>query len=340
MSDVEEPLVDTTAPIPLHSKRTQRMQRKKAKKHGTFEEPKVLLELPNEILVDILGYLRPSDVFNALRVNRALKSLILHNENAIVKDITSTRYSVLIRCFPLPKPLDEVNRDDHPALLNERRQELLNIHKKPYQHIRHPDPQAICTCLTCIFAWNNLCLLVDFAHWQGNLDRGDPLPIIPRGRNPEWNYQLVAANGVVVEKAMQSQLWYAHILEQHLNSITRAITRLSTARRKKPPYQMSSQDVVSETDSFLQRSGPPSYDMPWHRDNYYMLEAYLPNRRWDKEEQRWFYYPDTQHDRDLEWVRRTATRLQEQEKEKPRLGGATRTGNQYQDIEYIASEKY
>lgn len=321
MSDIEEPLIDTTVSLPLHSKRVLRLQRRrqrKIEKHATSGEPKGLLDLPSEILVDILGYLRPSDVLR-LRdscVCRAFQSLISRNEKVIVKDIVSKRYSVLTRCFPLPVPFEKVDSAVHPILLSERRQELLNIHKKPYQHIRPPDPQAICTCLTCMLAWNNLCLLVDFAHWQKNLDRGEPIPIIPRGRNPEWNQNLVMSNSRTVEKAMRSPLWYVRILEQHLDSTTRAIKRLSTARKKKPPYQMSTEDAQSETDWFLQRSGPPSYEFPFHRDNYYMLESYLPNRRWDKEEERWLYYPESQHERDLEWVKRQAARQREEDEKK------------------------
>ena len=317
MSDWEEPLIDTTAPILLHSKRTRRLQKRlqrRTEKHAVSDEPRTLLDLPSEILVDIFGYLRPSDVFTALRTSRTLESLITRNEKAIVKDIIATRYSVLTRCFPLPVPFEKVDSAAQPALLSERRQELMSIHKKPYQHIRPPDPKAICTCLTCMLAWNNLCLLIDFARWQDNLDRGEPIPIIPRGRNPEWNQKIVMESSQVVEKAMQSRRWYARILEQHLASTTRAIKRLSTARRKNPPFQMSTEDASSETDWFTERSGPPSYEFPFHRDNYYMLEAYLPNRRWEKEGQRWLYYPESQHEWDMEWIMRQAVLHEEQER--------------------------
>ena len=318
MSDSEGTLVDTTVPIPLRSRRTIRIEkkvRKKAKKHVASDEPKALLDLPSEILVEILGYLQPSDVFKTLRVNRALHSLIICNERAIVRNLIGRRYSVLARCFPLPLPFEKVDIDARAALLNEKRQELLNIHRKPYQHIKSPEPLVICTCLTCVLAWNNLCLLVDFAHWQNNLDQGEPIPMIPRGRNPPWNQSLVTANGIVVEKAMERHLWYARILEQHLDSTTRAIKRLSIARKKEPPFQTSIKDVELETDAFTQRHGPPSYEFPYHRDNYYMLESYLPNRRWDKEKQTWLYYPDSQHERDLEWVKRQTIRQEELKRE-------------------------
>jgi hypothetical protein len=45
-------------------------------------------------------------------------------------------------------------------------------------------------------------------------------------------------------------------------------------------------------------------DMPFHRDNYYMLEAYLPNRSWFADDKRWGYMPAEQHQRDLEQLRK------------------------------------
>ena len=67
---------------------------------------------------------------------------------------------------------------------------------------------------------------------------------------------------------------------------------------------MTAEDENSGTDAFLERSGPPTLDFPYHRDNYYMLEAYLPNRSWNGEEKRWMYIPSNQHDKDLEFVAR------------------------------------
>ena len=38
-------------------------------------------------------------------------------------------------------------------------------------------------------------------------------------------------------------------------------------------------------------------------DNYYNLNAYIPNRKWSKEQQKWIYYAAGLHDRDLAWVK-------------------------------------
>lgn len=74
-------------------------------------------------------------------------------------------------------------------------------------------------------------------------------------------------------------------------------------------YRLSDEDIALETDAFLERSGPPSFEFPFTRDNYYMLLSYLPNRRWDSsEEGRWLYY-GALHDNDLAW----ATRMYERE---------------------------
>ena len=73
---------------------------------------------------------------------------------------------------------------------------------------------------------------------------------------------------------------------------------------------MEPEDAAAETDLFLERSGPPSLDFPYHRDNYYMLEAYLPNRGWDAEVGEWRYMSALQHDRDVEFVKAWMKRVQ------------------------------
>ena len=52
-------------------------------------------------------------------------------------------------------------------------------------------------------------------------------------------------------------------------------------------------------------------DFPFHRDSYYMLEAYLPNRGWNSEGNGWIYMPATQHERDVEFVKAWAKRRKE-----------------------------
>jgi hypothetical protein len=166
----EEPLIDTTVAIPIHSKRTERKQKKrqeKALKHHT-----TLLDIPSELLIAILSHLRPSDVFTISRVSKTLRHFVLQNETQVAHSIIQSRYRALAKCFQLPILLNAVDESAHPALQSEERQELLNIHKKPYQHIRAPDPTLVCTCLTCMLAWNYLCAVVDFAKWQDNLDQG------------------------------------------------------------------------------------------------------------------------------------------------------------------------
>ncbi len=307
----EEPLVDTTVPIPLRSKRTERRQKKLNLKHSASKQHATIWDLPSELFLDIFTRLRPSDIFKLARVNQAIRNFILEQETAIASEIIRRRYPVLTKCFPLPILLNTVDMEAHSALLDERRQAAhLTIHKKPYQHIKTPNIHEICTCLTCLLAWNNLCLVVDFAHWQKNLEHGEPIPVIARGRDPEWNQILISANGAIVEKALYSQLWYAVILSGHLRSTTVSIHRHSNNKgNKRRRFRMTAEDVAAETDHFLERSGPPTLEFPPYRDRYYMLEAYLPNRGWNSETGEWLYMPTSQHLRDVEfckaWVRRT-----------------------------------
>jgi hypothetical protein len=59
---------------------------------------------------------------------------------------------------------------------------------------------------------------------------------------------------------------------------------------------MTATDAKAETDQFLERSGPPTVDYPPHRESYYMLEAFCPNRGWDSDGGRWLYASPTSSD--------------------------------------------
>ncbi|KAK5075785.1 hypothetical protein LTR24_009876 [Lithohypha guttulata] len=312
--EAEEPLVDHTKALPVHSKKTERVQKRQHKKtqkaaHGATNL--TLMDLPSEILTEVLRWLAVADVFRIARTCHGMQGLLLLHEKAISKDIIARRYWNLYRCFPLPIAFNDVPPEFHAGLLSDKRQELLNIHRKSYhQHIRMVDPREVCTCMTCVFAWNNLCLIIDLHHWQENLANREPIPMIPRGTHPAWNQDLLDRNADIVRLAMKRPLYYAAILEKHLATITGTILRFSkwkkkgaTARPQPRLYHLTDKDVDSGTDAFLERKGPPSYDFPFHRDNYYSLEAYLPNRKFGADG-KWHYYalPPTQHERDLEWV--------------------------------------
>ena len=136
-----------------------------------------------------------------------------------------------------------------------------------------------------------------------------PLPIIPRGKTAEWNDELVARNARIASKAVEDSLWHARILEMHLDSTVRSIKRHSKNKgNKRTHVDMTAADAASGADTFLSKHGPPSLEFPYQRDEYYMLEAYLPNRWWKKTEQRWVYIIAGQHERDLDMVQRFASR--------------------------------
>jgi hypothetical protein len=300
----EEPLVDITEALHLRSKRTERRQKKRQEKEKASKPLlDLLFGLPYELLPNVFSFLRPSDIFSLLRVNQALRQYILNEQAGITRSILERRYAVLSKCFRRPVLLENVDEDAHPALLSPERQAMLNIHKRPYQHIQSPDPNTLCTCLTCMLSWNNLNLVVDFAHWQRLVEKREPITMIPRGRNPSWNRRLIASHASVVSKALTDSLWYARILECHLSTTIRAIRWHGNNKgNKRKRFRMTKEDAEAEADVFLSRSGPPTMDFPFHRDNYYMLEAYLPNRGWNAEAGEWWYMPANQHEKDVEMV--------------------------------------
>lgn len=180
-SSDEEPLVDTTAALALHSKKTVRLQKRQQKKQSArkvHSDVHSFLDLPYEVLLVVLSFLPPSDIFTLLRLNQSTRKFILENEASIAHTIKSRRYWVLQQCFPLPVSLENVPDSARPALLSKNWQDRLRIHKNPYQHIKHIDPLTVCTCMSCVLAWNNLNIILDLAHWQSNFEKREPLPII------------------------------------------------------------------------------------------------------------------------------------------------------------------
>ncbi|KAH6662425.1 hypothetical protein F5X68DRAFT_161781 [Plectosphaerella plurivora] len=287
------------------SKRTDRL-RKRQEKLATKKAAKRtqglgLFDLPGELLLNVLAFLRPSQLYTLLQTCHALRDFILQDESTLSREIIRRHYSVLARCLQPPVLLDTI--DDvavRKALQHPER--ISSNGYRMFQHVPTPNPEILCTCFTCISRWNALALTLDFAHWRRNLDAGEPIPLIPRGTNPAWNTDLLAAHEATLLRAVRSPLMYARVLEQHLASTTGAIRRHGENKgNRRRRFRLTAEDEATGTDAFLERSGPPTVDFPFHRDNYYMLEAYLPNRGWSSTEQRWMYLPDW-HARDLEWI--------------------------------------
>jgi hypothetical protein len=272
VSDDEEPLEDKTAALTLHNKRTERMQRKQVDRNKKRDAIVNLTKLPTELILESLKCLAPHDVFRFSFVNRRFYSLVQANASVIGDAILASRYTILAQCFPTPRLLDAIEPSLCPLLTDPKRQVQLGIHKRPYQHIQSPDALQLCTCLTCILTWNNLGLVLDFAHWQDNLDTGKPIPMITRGQSPEWNVELIAQNARIARRAIENSLWHARILEVHLDSTIRSIKRHAKNKgNKRTHVAMTDEDAASGTDSFLVKHGPPSLEFPYHRDEYYML---------------------------------------------------------------------
>jgi hypothetical protein len=141
--------------------------------------------------------------------------------------------------------------------------------------------------------------------------------MLGRGQRPSWNTFLTHNHASRVLKSLFHPLHRALHLQSHLSTTTRTILRSSTLRHKsRPPtllppsnrlYRLSSSDIALESDAFLSRSGPPNFEFPFTRDNYYMLLSYLPNRRWvsvkGEGEGGWIYY-GALHENDLGWAGR------------------------------------
>ncbi|KAI1129729.1 hypothetical protein F5Y10DRAFT_237495 [Nemania abortiva] len=298
-------LEDKTEALVLNSKRMERIRKKQTRKAMKVKgSPQGFLSsLPYELVMEIFTLLKPSDLFRLQRTSKPLRNFVISQEARLARAVIKWRYSCLERCFRLPVLLADMDPAIRCILQTPERQEIMTIHKRPYQHVRPPEPTEVCTCLACTMRWSALAVAVDFAHWQEHLDKGEPIPMIPRGKFPEWNQTMIAAHAEIVRKALYSPLWHARLLEVHLDSTTRSISRHAANKgNKRRRFRMTEEDVNSGTDAFLARSGPPSLDIPFHRDNYYLLETFMPNRSWSQDLSRWLYVPAEQHDRDIEFV--------------------------------------
>ncbi|KAB5576082.1 hypothetical protein GE09DRAFT_614676 [Coniochaeta sp. 2T2.1] len=300
-ADPDDERVKPDGGLVVHSRRSERQRKKQLKRQNRpAPEFRHMFDLPYELLRKILTLLYPSDIIRLSRTNKSLKQFIDQEEATLARNIIRWRYPCLEQCFRLPVSLEDMEPSSRPALLNPDRHRFL---KRGFEHVLVPDLKVVCTCFTCLLRWNSLCLAVDFAHFQGHLDRGEPMPEIPRGKKPVWNQKLLKANADVVNKAMAQPLWYACILEAHLKSTVRSIKRHSENQgNRRQRFRMTKEDQQAGTDLFLESKGPPTMDFPYRRDNYYMLEAYLPNRGWDGEKGRWMYMDAFQHDRDVAMI--------------------------------------
>ncbi|KAK4173517.1 major facilitator superfamily domain-containing protein [Triangularia setosa] len=291
-----EQLVDHTEQLPLRSKRTRRLEQKLARKKRTSTDLLSLEDLPFELLDAILLCLRPRDLVALSRVSKDYRDFIQQEGPRIANSVIELRYPCLAACFLRPVLLENI--EDRGVRRHMGHPKVTNRFNHAFHHIPAPPRELVCSCPTCYHRWNALGLLVDFAHWQDHLDKGEAIPRIYFGHRPEWNTLLLNRNMQIVLKGICDPLWYACILEKHLESTARAIRRqVLNKSNKRQHYRLTNQDTREGTDHFLKADGPPTIDYPYHRDSYYMLEAYMPNRSWI--DGQWVYLPASLHERDV-----------------------------------------
>ncbi|KAL2160691.1 hypothetical protein VTH06DRAFT_887 [Thermothelomyces fergusii] len=253
----------------------------------------------------ILKLLHLSDVFALSRASKGLHAFVLANEWAIANPIIKRLHPFFERFIIHAKEFERVEPAIQSLLERPDRPDL-GAHRNVHQNIPPPDKTLHCACMACLMRWNALCAVIDFAHWQDHLDGGIPIPTVERGTCPRWNQELLERNRRVAVKAPNSPLRYARILDAHQGSTIRSILR-SLQTKMDQHYYVTAADVRAGTDEMLQQNEPSTFDYPYARDLYYMLEAFLPGRSWIPELRRWVFMPETQewHETDLRILVRT-----------------------------------
>ncbi|KAK4460387.1 hypothetical protein QBC42DRAFT_332598 [Cladorrhinum samala] len=303
----EDVLVDLTQPIEKKSKKTKRQEMRMQKKRPPFK-PRQFSDLDCDVMLCVLEFCVPTAIWALSKVCRGFRELIAANEQYIADRIIAFRYPNISRCFRLPVLVTQLDssaiRDEFGDI-----ERSLDIFKREIlpkriqlRHIPKHLSKVTCSCTSCVDRWNMLCLAVDFAHWQDDLDRGKPMPAHKWGVKPAWERQLRARYRQKVIAALHRPLLYAMILESHLDSTVRAIRRQRQNKANQlRHFPITPADARSGTDAFLANEGPSSADIPFSRDTYYMLEVFMPGRAWDGDEKKWLYMA-VKHELDLRYV--------------------------------------
>ena len=77
----------------LHSRRTERLRKRQLKRQSRpLPELRTILDLPYELLMDILSRVYPSDLVRLSRANRSIHDFIAQEELTLAKHIIRWRY--------------------------------------------------------------------------------------------------------------------------------------------------------------------------------------------------------------------------------------------------------
>ena len=117
--DEDKPLVDTTAALPLRSKKTERTQKRLQKKQQRAAQQPVgstFFDLPPELLQEVLTYLLPSDIFRLHKVSRSVRHFLLQHQDSVARDIVKRRYWGTVSMLPTPSRVRECGQHGATSL--------------------------------------------------------------------------------------------------------------------------------------------------------------------------------------------------------------------------------
>ena len=270
-------------------------------KYG-FESARGLADIPYELLLHVLNFLRPSDVLRLSLVSRSLMQFISCNENTIASAIISHRYQILARCFLLPLCVDILSETERDALQSQIARGQHNGKVLMHRHLSLPSSSPdICICFACTVSWVKLNIILDQSHSQVVLNR-EGFPPTCHSESQEAVYNaILARHHAVVTRAIAHPLTYAAILEKHLVTTVGIISR----NLAKTPDMSSiiEHEVRSGTDVFLNREMARGASRIYtSRCGLYGKTVWLPGRKWNPAGNRWAYTEDPAHRANVDFL--------------------------------------
>jgi hypothetical protein len=132
--------------------------------HDTLDEnatpsKKTLIDLPAEIITEILSHIKVTDMKTMFRVSKAINGIVHTHKGLVIPRIMDENLQQKATQLPLPKPLKPVQGPAAAQTRYNLRMQFMLGHSKTPSSVRLTKPFAqlqFCACSSCVERWLNL----------------------------------------------------------------------------------------------------------------------------------------------------------------------------------------